>query len=371
MSKRISRREFLAKSGLLAAACYFASIFNLEASQVSFKKEARFYKVIDEKTVQCQLCPRRCTLSDGVRSFCRVREPKAGKLYSLVYGQVCAAHIDPMEKKPLFHFLPGSNVYSIATAGCNFRCKFCQNWQISQYPPEEVESQETSPEEVVASARKSNCPSIAYTYTEPSIFYEYMFDTAKLAKANGLKNMYHSNGSLNPEPLKELAFYLDGANVDLKGFTQEFYDKVCAGQLETVLASLKTLKEKGIWLEITNLIIPNLNDDLTQIRKMCIWIRDNLGKDVPLHFSRFWPNYRLTNIAPTEPSLIENARNIAMEEGLEFVYIGNLPGHLAESTYCPSCKNMIIQRKGFSVLNLKVKDGKCLFCGRVIPGVWS
>ncbi|MBU3959063.1 MAG: AmmeMemoRadiSam system radical SAM enzyme, partial [Candidatus Omnitrophica bacterium] len=268
--RRLSRREFLKEaclfclgtgvSGLLLDLIHKKSAFALSGGY-----EAKYYKKIDEQTVQCELCPRGCTLSEGQRSFCRVREPKEGKLYSLVYAQACSAHIDPIEKKPLFHFLPGTPIFSIATAGCNFRCKFCQNWQISQFPPEETVNYELSPVEIVEQTLRNNCPSIAYTYTEPSIFYEYMLDTAKIAKAKGIKNMYHSNGSLNPKPAQELSFYLDGANIDLKGFTQEFYSEVCAGYLDTVLETLKILKGNGVWVEITNLVIPTLNDDLDKI----------------------------------------------------------------------------------------------------------
>lgn len=337
-----------------------------------FQYEAKFYKKIDEKTVQCQLCPRKCTLSDGQRSFCKAREPKDGKLYSLVYGKPCAVHIDPIEKKPLFHFLPGTPIFSIATAGCNYRCKYCQNWQISQFPPEETYNEELSPQEIVNQTIKNNCPSIAYTYTEPSIFYEYMLDTAKLAKIRGIRNMYHSNGSLNTQPVEELSGYLDAANIDLKGFTQEFYSEVCAGYLETVLNTLKVLKKNGVWLEITNLVVSGLNDDLDKIRQMCAWIKENLGPDTPIHFSRFWPQYKLTALAPTPLETLEKARIVAQAQGLNFVYIGNVPGHIAESTYCPKCKKLLIQRSGFTILeNNLTPDGKCKFCKLPIPGVWS
>jgi len=379
LKKRLTRREFL------KSACFFCLGLGLSSSIVDlfsrikayakeedyYLHEARFYKKIDEKTVQCELCPRGCALTDGQRSFCRVREPRAGKLYSLAYGQACAVHIDPIEKKPLFHFLPGTPIYSIATAGCNFRCKFCQNWSISQFPPEETYNQQLSPEEIVSETLKNRCPSIAYTYTEPSIFYEYMIDTAKLAKKYGIKNMYHSNGSINPKPAEELSLYLDAADVDLKAFTPQFYTDICAGYLETVLETLKILKRNGVWLEITNLVIPALNDDLGKIKQMCIWIKENLGADVPLHFSRFWPQYKLTHLLPTPVETLENARTQAQEAGLNFVYIGNVPGHPAENTYCPKCKKPVIQRSGYSILGNSLINGKCKFCGREIAGIWS
>jgi len=372
LEQKITRRQFLKRSILfLVLSLGLKKIESLAFSGITFDKEAMFYGKIDEQTVQCQLCPRRCTLANGQRGFCRVREPKAGKLYSLVYNKACAVHIDPMEKKPLFHFLPGTPVYSIATAGCNFRCKFCQNWQISQLPPEETDNYDFSPKDIVTQALQNNCPSIAYTYTEPSIFYEYMLETAKLAKSRGLRSMYHSNGSLNPEPAEELSLYLDAANVDLKGFTQDFYSEFCAGYLEAVLGTLKILKRNRVWLEITNLVIPTVNDDPGKISQMCLWIKDNLGPDVPLHFSRFHPQYKLTSLSSTPVHTLEKARAIAEAAGLNFVYIGNVPGHPAENTYCPSCRKPVILRSGYSILNNSIVSGKCKFCGREIPGIFS
>lgn len=368
--RKLSRREFLKEACLFCLGTGLSGFVKAFAFNEGLY-EARYYKKIDEQTVQCELCPRRCTLSEGQRSFCRVREFRGGKLYSLVYNQACAVHIDPVEKKPLFHFLPGSPIFSIATAGCNFRCKFCQNWQISQFPPEETVNYRLSPQEIIDETLKNNCPSIAYTYTEPSIFYEYMLDTAKIAKIRGIKNMYHSNGSLNPQPVQEISLYLDGANIDLKGFTQEFYSELCAGYLETVLETLKILKRNGVWIEITNLVIPPLNDNPQDIKQMCIWIKQNLGSDVPLHFSRFWPHYKLTNLAPTSTETLERARVIAQEAGLNFVYIGNVPGHPAENTYCPGCRKPVIERRGYTIVSNNIINGRCKFCGNDIPGIWN
>lgn len=374
----MNRREFLKRGCIFAAGVGLSPVILdmfskrlYSSSLVPFRKEAMYYKKIDEETVQCQLCPRKCTLSNGQRSFCRVREPKGGKLYSLAYGLPCAVHTDPIEKKPLFHFMPGTQAFSIATAGCNFRCKYCQNWSISQSPPEDVDNQNLMPEDVVKAAIKERCPTISYTYTEPSIFYEYMLDTAKLAKAKGIRNMYHSNGSLNPEPVAELAPYLDGANIDLKAFNQTFYTNVCAGYLDIVLNTLTVLKREGVWVEVTNLVVPSLNDDLDQIRSMALWIRQTMGEDTPLHFSRFWPENKLTNLEPTPVSTLDAAREIAQKVGLKFVYIGNVPGHKGENTYCPECEKMIIQRSGYSVLQNNIKDGKCKFCDYPIAGVWT
>jgi pyruvate formate lyase activating enzyme len=334
-------------------------------------REASYYTKLDDTTVQCTLCPRGCTLSDGQRSFCRVREPKDGVLYTLAYGKSCATHIDPIEKKPLFHFLPSTSIFSIATAGCNFRCKYCQNWQISQYKPEDVENVDLPPSEVVSQAARNKCPTIAYTYTEPSIFYEYMLDTAKVAKSRGIRNMYHSNGSLNPRAVEELSLYLDAADIDLKGFTQEFYADMSAGYLSTVLETLKILKKNKVWLEITNLVVPTMNDDMAKIKEMCLWIYDNLGPDVPVHFARFRPQYKLTNLYPTPVDTLEKARETAMSSGLRYVYIGNVPGNIAENTFCHNCKKPVIKRSGYFILLNDIKDGKCSHCNTDIPGVWS
>jgi pyruvate formate lyase activating enzyme len=374
----MDRKEFLKRSCMLAAGVGLSPII-LElfskkvhsASIVPFEKEAMYYKRIDEETVQCELCPRKCTLMNGQRSFCRVREPRKGRLYSLAYSLACAVHVDPIEKKPLFHFLPATNAFSIATAGCNFRCKYCQNWAISQFPPEDTDNEKLLPEGVVNGALSKGCPTIAYTYTEPAIFYEYMLDAARLARAKGVKNMFHSNGSLNPAPAEELAQYLDAANIDLKAFNQTFYSEVSAGYLDTVLNTLKILKKRKVWIEITNLVVPTLNDDLAQIREMSIWIKENLGEDTPIHFSRFWPQYKLTNLEPTPVSTLEAARREAQKAGLKYVYIGNVGGHKAESTYCPECGKMVVHRAGYSILENNLKQGNCKFCGYPIAGVWS
>ncbi len=293
-----------------------------------------------------------------------------GKLYSLVYGNPCAVHIDPIEKKPLFHFYPKSKVFSIATAGCNLRCKFCQNWHISQSRPEETTNYNLPPTKLIEEIKKSGCSIIAYTYTEPTIFYEYMLETAKLAHQNGIKNVMHSAGFINPEPLRELCKYLDAANVDLKGFNEEYYGKICAGSLQPVLESLKTIKEQGVWLEVTNLIVPGLNDNPEEIEQMCIWIKENLGTEMPVHFSRFYPTYKLKNLFPTAVESLEKAREIALNVGLKYVYIGNVGGHYGETTYCPKCGKVLIRRVGYRILENNIVDAKCKFCGEKIAGIW-
>jgi pyruvate formate lyase activating enzyme len=376
----MNRRDFFKKTFLFLTGAVLSSqaIEALRASKLfaspsvpSSLHKALYYNKIDESTVQCVLCPRGCTLTDGQRSFCRVREPKDGILYTHAYGKSCATHIDPIEKKPLFHFLPGTPIFSIATAGCNFRCKYCQNWQISQVRPEDVDNIDLSPSQVASEAAKNNCPTIAYTYTEPSIFYEYMLDSAKAAKARGIRNMYHSNGSLNPRAVEELSLYLDAADIDLKGFNQDFYTDVSAGYLSTVLETLKILKKNKVWLEITNLVVPTLNDDMAGIKDMCLWIHDNLGPDVPIHFARFWPQYKLTNLNPTPVEVLDRAREVALSSGIRYVYIGNAPGSIAENTFCHNCKKPVIKRSGYFILGNDIVDGKCKFCSTDIPGVWS
>ena len=322
------------------------------------------------KTVQCELCPNGCVLDEGQHSKCRARMNKGGVLYSLVYGKPCAVHVDPIEKKPFSHFLPGTTAFSIATAGCVLSCKFCQNWQISQARPEDTDTYDLPPDEVVRKAMFYECRSISYTYTEPTVFYEYMYDTAVIAKKYGIKNTMHSCGYINEKPLRKLSKYMNAANIDLKGFTEDFYNRICNGSLKPVLNSLVVLKQEGVWLEITNLVLPTLNDDMKTIREMCKWIKKNLGVDTPIHFSRFYPHYKLDNLPPTPLETITEARKTAMDVGLKYVYIGNIR-HEGENTYCPKCKKMLIEREGYFVKQNKIANGKCKFCSTSIAGVWS
>ena len=322
------------------------------------------------KTVQCELCPNGCVLENGQHSKCRARMNRDGKLYSIVYGKPCAVHIDPIEKKPFFHFLPGTTAFSIATAGCVLSCKFCQNWQISQAKPEDTDTYDLPPDKVVKSAIRYESKSITYTYTEPTVFYEYMYDTAVLAKKSGIRNTMHSCGYINEKPLKKLSRYLNAADIDLKSFTEDFYGRICGGSLKPVLHSLVVLKEEGIWLEVTNLVIPTLNDNMKTIGEMSRWMVKNLGADVPLHFSRFFPNYKLNNLPPTPVETLADARKAAMDAGLKFVYIGNIR-HEAESTFCPHCKKLLIERIGYFIKQNNISNGRCRFCGTPIAGVWS
>lgn len=386
--KKLTRREFikctLIALGAIATATYgykhlfgkssgsLPNIFPASAPDTLWKwsKEAMFYKKIGDN-VQCQLCPHSCSLALEDRGICRGRVNKDGKLYSLVYGNPCAVHTDPIEKKPFFHFLPTSLAFSIATAGCNLRCLNCQNWQISQFQPEETTNYDLMPEDVVVNAKNDNCQSIAYTYSEPIIYFEYMYDTAKIAKQHGIKNVMVTAGYINEKPLRDLCKVIDGITLDIKGFNDSTYNKLNGATLKPILANLKTIKDEKVWLEISNLVVTSWTDDLDKIKEFCQWLYKNGFEDYPLHFLRFQPQYKLTHLPPTPASTLNNARKIAIEEGLKFVYIGNIPGTDAENTYCPKCGKTIIERKGFTVIENNIKNGTCGFCGEKIAGVWE
>jgi len=374
----MTKREFLKFCG--SSLCMFSATYLFgfpKNSQAQMAKKgliktklSPYFTSLEGGEIQCELCPHRCRVAKGKRGICRVRENRDGKYYSLVYGNPCAVHLDPIEKKPFFHVLPGTTSFSLATAGCNFQCKFCQNWEISQAFPEDVYSYEVPPDLMVKRAKEIGARSIAYTYVEPTIFYEYMFDIGQLTKKEGLLNVTHSNGFINPDPLKNLCKVLDAANIDLKGFTENFYRELCSGELGPVLETLKTLKKEKVHVEITNLIIPTKNDDMSTLKEMCLWIKKELGADTPIHFSRFYPLYKLKTLPPTPVSTLDKTRAVALSAGLEYVYIGNAPGHEGENTFCPKCKKMIIQRTGYTVGEINVKAGKCRYCGKPIPGIW-
>lgn len=334
-------------------------------------KEAMYYQRLDNKQVRCNLCFRNCIIPKGKRGFCRNRENKDGKLYTLVYSRPSAVHVDPIEKEPQLHMLPGTEILCLGTAGCNFRCLHCHNWHLSQRSIEEIGyAYNLSPERVVEIALEKKIPTLSFTYNEPTSFYEYVYDIAKLAKSKGLRILWHSNGALNPEPLKALLKYTDAVTIDLKGFTDKFYKETSSAELEPVLNTLKIIKKEGVWLELVNLVIPTMNDNPKDVRRMCEWIKENLGSDVPLHFSRFSPAYRMTHLPPTPIKTLEELYNIAKEVGLEYVTIGNVPGHEHNSTFCSKCGKRLIQRIHFQVLSNYVEDGKCKFCGHKIPGIW-
>jgi len=333
--------------------------------------EAMFYKKIDGQDVQCLLCPRECLIPDGKRGFCRNRENRGGALYTLVYGKPAVVDIGPIEKAPLYHFFPGHFRLCITCASCSLRCKHCQNWHLSQKNFEELDHYSYSPSEIVQQAKKQGLSSVSFTYTEPTVYYEYLYDVSALAKGAGIKTSIVSNGYIKREPLLKLLKVLDAVKIDLKGFSEEFYKEICSASLKPVLESLKTVKSANVWLEVVNLIIPALNDDPRMIDEMCQWIKENLGVDTPLHFTRFHPDYKLTHLSPTPVSPLDQAYDIAKKNGLRYVYVGNVPGHIYNSTYCPFCNRKIIHRINFDVLEMNVVDGRCKFCNAPIEGKWT
>ncbi len=324
------------------------------------------------KKVICDLCPKFCRIPEGTAGDCRVRVNIGGKLRATTYGRPSSVHIDPIEKKPLAHFLPRSRIFSIATAGCNLHCRNCQNWQLSQRGGEEMEMRyRAEPEAVVAETLRQRCLSIAYTYSDPVIFYEYTRDTAELARAKGLKNVLVTAAYINKKPLRKLLENIDASNTDLKYFDDALYKKWSDGGLKPVLDALVIQKEEGVWLEVTNLVIPTINDDMAMIRRMSKWMVDNLGPDTPLHFSRFHPQYQMRNLPPTPVASLLRARSEALDAGLKHVYIGNLHGHPAESTICPTDGKIIVRRIGYHVPEIHIENGRCKFCKTPIAGVWS
>jgi len=335
-----------------------------------WSKEALFYRGTDGG-LECLKCPNGCILAPGDTGICRNRVNHEGKMYSIAYGNPCAVHIDPIEKKPFFHFLPTTRAFSIAAAGCSFSCLNCQNWEISQFSPKETQNIDLMPDRVVAACLKSGSESIAYTYSEPTTFYEYAFDTATIARKSKIRNVWKSNGYINEEPLRKLCKVMDAANIDLKSFDDETYKKLSKGRLAPVLRTLKIFKEEGVWLEITNLVIPSWTDNLDMIKRMCEWLVHNGLQECPLHFSRFNPLYQLTQLPMTPVSTLEKAREIAVGAGVQYVYIGNVPGHSAENTFCHKCGKMIIERRGYQILANNLERGKCRYCSVRVPGVWS
>lgn len=335
-------------------------------------KQAMFQETKEDKKVLCGLCSHRCLIAPGHRGICAVRENRDGTLFSLVYDRIISRNIDPIEKKPLFHFLPGSLSFSIATPGCNFRCKHCQNADISQLPRERggmVPGEPASPAEIVEAALRHRCASISYTYTEPTVFFELAYDTAKLARKAGLKNIFVTNGYITPEALREISPFLDAANIDLKGFTDEFYKNICGARLQPVLDSIRLYKELGIWIEITTLVIPGHNDSENELRQIAQFIR-SVGEGVPWHVSRFHPTYKLIDQPRTPLETLKRARQIGIDVGLRYVYEGNIPGE-GEDTACWSCGKTQVKRYGFSVEENHIKDGKCGSCGAKMDGVWE
>ncbi|NWF99785.1 MAG: AmmeMemoRadiSam system radical SAM enzyme [Thermoanaerobaculaceae bacterium] len=334
-------------------------------------RQASWWKSLGEGRVECQLCPRGCQVADRERGACGVRENRGGTYFTLVWGAACSVHVDPIEKKPFFHVLPGAQALSFATAGCNVECKFCQNWEISQFRPEQVPSQYLPPDALAALARQRGVPLLSATYSEPVVFWEYVRDTALAARRVGVRTTVVSNGYIQEAPLKEVLPYLAAVKVDLKSFRDAFYRDLVRGELKPVLKALETIRAAGVWLEIVVLLIPTMNDSEEEIRDLTRWVKATLGHEVPVHFTRFHPTYRLTNLPVTPVATLERARSIGLAEGLSYVYVGNLPGHAGENTVCPGCGAVLVRRFGFSVLENRLAKGACPTCGRAIPGVWS
>jgi len=336
-------------------------------------KKAMFYQQRPENEVVCGLCNHHCHIKKGKRGLCGVRENQDGQLYSLVYGRLIAEQVDPIEKKPLFHFLPGSRAYSIATVGCNFRCRHCQNFDISQYPHlhnDEITGNERSAESVLIDAVRQDCASVCYTYVEPTIFYEFAYDCSILAHKRQLKNVFVSNGYMSPDVTRHLATVLDGINIDIKGFTDDFYKKVCKARLQPVLDNVQLMHELGVWTEVTTLVIPGLNDSKEELRDIARFIK-SVSPAMPWHVTAFYPTYKMLDREPTPAATLRKAREIGLEEGLRFVYEGNIPGEGGENTYCPSCGTELISRYGFTIRQNTMTEGRCGKCGEQLEGVWS
>jgi len=336
--------------------------------------KAYLWDPLEDNKVKCNLCSHRCVIKEGRRGICAVRENRDGSLETLVYGRLVARHIDPIEKKPLFHFLPGTLSYSIATVGCNFRCRFCQNADIAQMPADHhgtIRGSESTPREVVEAAGQGDCRSISYTYTEPTIFFEFAYETARLAHARGLRNVFVTNGYMTAEALEMISPYLDAANVDLKAFSDDYYSKLCGARRNHVQATLKLMKRLGIFIEVTTLIVPGLNDSPTELKDLAVFMVEDLGPETPWHISRFHPTYKLTDRPATPVATLNAARQIGLNAGLRYVYTGNVPGDAGENTFCQGCGKIVIQRRGFQMGKLGIENGRCTHCGVEIDGVWQ
>ena len=373
-NQEMNKREFL-KQGLAATSAITCSPLMSLASGESEKlwkwsKEGLFWSPTPRGT-KCLICPNECVIKEGESGLCHNRVNHQGVLYSIAYGNPCAVNIDPIEKKPFNHFLPGSKAFSIGTAGCNLACMNCQNWTISQTSPKETRNYDLMPDKLITETIANNCQSIAYTYSEPISFYEYTFDSAKLAREHGIKNVLVTAGYINEEPLRNLCNYIDAARVDLKSFSNDIYMKLSAGSLQPVLNTLKILADAGVWLEVVNLIISGWTDDPEMIKRMCNWLAKNGLANYPLHFDRFHPEYKLTQLSATPIGVLTMAREIAISEGIKYVYIGNVPGLDAQNTYCPKCHDLVVERHGFSVLQKNLVKGCCSKCGEKLPGIWQ
>jgi pyruvate formate lyase activating enzyme len=370
----LSRRDLLAcflraSAGLCAAGPLLRMAHAAERTNL---KEALYWQPLSGGRTQCLLCPNKCIRGDGAAGMCRARGNRGGKYYSLAYGRPCVIALDEVEKCPLNHFQIQGKAFSIATAGCNLACKYCQNWTFSQAGPDEVpKSYEMTPQEVVAKAVENKAGAVAYFYTEPTVYYEYMFDIARLAHARNLKNVMVTAGYINPEPLKAVLPYIDAVVMGLKGWDEKYYRDYIGGELAPVKETIKILAAaKNVWWEVVTLIIPTLNDDMDRVAGMAAWLQETAGPERPLHFTRFRPEYKLKQLPMTPAATLTRARETAMKAGLKYVYVGNMPGHEGGNTYCPRCGKLLVERLGFTVLKKEIRGGKCAFCGYQIGGIW-
>ncbi len=370
MDKREFLKRGLAATGAIACSPQMSLAGGSGEKLWKWSKEGLYWSPTPRGT-KCLICPNECVIKEGETSVCHNRVNHEGKLYSIAYGNPCAVNVDPIEKKPLNHFLPGSKAFSIGTAGCNLACMNCQNWTISHVSPKETRNYDLMPDQVIAQTIATKCQSVAYTYSEPISFYEYTLDTAKLARQEGLKNVMVTGGYINEEPLRNLLKHIDAARVDLKSFSNDIYMKLSAGALQPVLNTLKTIAEMGVWLEIINLVIPSWTDDPVMIKRMCNWLIENGLSEYPIHFDRFHPDYKLTQLSSTPVGVLTQAREIALASGMKYVYIGNVPGLDAQNTYCPKCHELVIERKGYTITQNSLVKGVCRKCGEKIPGVWE
>jgi len=364
----------LARLGISASLAQDAAVGpvpSVPAAEDLPARPARWYKKLDGARVECGLCPRKCRVADMERGACGVRENRGGEYFTLVHSRPCSLHLDPVEKKPFFHVLPGTSSMSLATVGCNFECRFCQNWEIAQARPEQVPAADVPPRRLAELAKQYGAPTIACTYTEPVVWAEYVYDIAAAGRKAGIRTLMISNGYIQPEPMGDLLEVLGAVKVDLKAYTDKFYRETCKGELKPVLDTLRLLRKKGTWTEIVVLVVPTLNDGEQEHRELARFVVGELGPDVPIHFTRFHPGYRLMNLPRTPVPTLERARDIAMAEGVRYAYVGNVPGHPGNHTYCPGCKTVVIERTGLAVTRNALIRGKCPGCAREIPGIWS